>query len=175
MKFDQSSAICQVFVFREGLLSVLGHDLRIKVTSFVIEIDEAYAIEARFDARSLQVDCAMVDGAERPDVLSLADKNEIDRNILRKVLESDIYGDISLTSALVRKEDSSYLVNSTLTLHGTSKQIAFTVRKEGNYNVADFGLHLPDFGITPFSALFGMIKIKPDILIRVMIPDGPAV
>jgi hypothetical protein len=173
MKFDQSTAICHVFTYKEGLLSTLGHDLRIAVTSFIVEVtDDARAVKARFDAGSLHVECAMVDGAERPKILTSSDKREIDRNIVKQVLETGTFKDIFFDSSSVTKEDSSYNVKAALTLHGRTREISLAVRKEDNYYVADFRLHLPDFGIKPFSALFGTLKIKPDILVRVMIPDS---
>lgn len=173
MKFDQSTAICHVFIYKEGLLSTLGHDLRIAVTSFIVEVaDDARAVKARFDAGSLHVDCAMRDGAAQPNILTASDKKEIDKNIIKKVLDTDTFKDIVLDSSSVTKGNSSYNVRAVLTLHGRTREISLPVRKEDNYHIADFWLHLPDFGIKPFSALFGMIKIKPDILVRVMIPDS---
>ena len=172
MKFDQSSALCYVFTYKEGLLSGLGHDLRITVASFAVDVaEDAGSIRARFDAGSLRVDCAMREGEARPGVLTADDTKEIDETIIKKVLETDAYHDIIMVSSSVTREDSSYKIEAALTLHGRTRQISFSVRKEdGRYN-ADIWLHLPDFGIRPFSALFGMIKIKPDILVRVIIPD----
>ncbi|MEJ2696780.1 MAG: YceI family protein [Candidatus Sulfobium sp.] len=173
-RFDESSAVCQIFTYKEGLLSPFAHDLRIGVASFTVEVGGSeHFIKASFNARSLQVDCAMVDGKERPDLLSQGDREEINRSIEREVLHSDSYPLITLISSSVRKDDSRYLVNGTLTLHEKPREITFTVRKEdGTHYVSDVRLHLPDFGIKPFSTLFGTVKIKPDILIHIRIPTG---
>ncbi len=172
MKFDQLSAICHIFTYKEGLLSGLGHDLRLAVNSFEIEVaEDASSLRARFDTASLHVDCALRDGGACPGVLTDKDKKEIDENI-RNLLEADKYGDIVLTSSSVMREDSSYKIRGALTLHGRTKELSFSVRKEGDYHVADVLLRLQDFGIKPFTAMLGMIKIKPDVLIRVMIPDS---
>lgn len=169
--FDQSSAVCHVFTYKEGLLSTFAYDLRISVASFTVELGEdEHFIDARFDASSLHVDCAMVNGAERQDILSTWEKETIDRNIIRDVLNSDTYRDILLSSSSVTREDSTYFVKASLTLHGTTRSVSFTVRTENGYHVAEVWLHLPDFGIKPFSAFLGTIKLKPDILIRAMIP-----
>jgi len=173
MKFDQSTAICHVFIYKEGLLSAFGHDLRIAVTSFIVEVaDDARAVRARFDAGSLHVDCAMIDGVAQPNTLTASDKKEIDKNIIKNVLDTDTFKDIVLDSSSVTKGNSSYNVRAALTLHGRTREISLPVRKEDDYHIADFWLHLPDFGIKPFSAFFGTLKIKPDILVRVMIPDN---
>jgi hypothetical protein len=170
-QFDQSSAVCQVFTYKEGLFSPFAHDLRITVSSFVITVgDENRFIDARFDAESLRVDCAMVDGTERPDLLSTWEKEEINRNIIMDVLDTRRYKDIILKSSSVTKENSAYRVNAALTLHGIMRDVTFLVTSVLKHYVADVHLILPDFGIKPFSTLFGAVRIRPDILIRAVIP-----
>jgi hypothetical protein len=171
-RVEQSTAACQIFTYKEGILSRLAHDLRITVTSFFIDLgDTDHFISARFNTQSLRVDCAMVNGRERPDVLSLKDKDEINNNIIREVLHTKTYPEIVLTSSSIKKQNGDYLVAGQITLHGHTRELSFKVRKEiKNRYVADVNLHLPDFGITPFSALFGAIRIKPDILVHIEIP-----
>ncbi|MBI5075553.1 MAG: YceI family protein [Nitrospirae bacterium] len=171
-RVDQSTAACQIFTFKEGMLSRFAHDLRINVTSFFIDVGGAdHFISARFDTQSLRVDCAMADGRERPDLLSLRDKDDINNNIIREVLQAETYPEIALTSSSIKKHDGDYLVTGQLIVHGQAREISLNVRKESRSRyVVDVSLHLPDFGITPFSALFGAIRIKPDILVHIEIP-----
>ncbi len=172
-RFDQSSASCQVFTYKEGMLSPLAHDLRISVTSFFIEFERDF-IRARFDPDSLRVDCAMVNGARRPDILSEKDRQEIDRNIRKDVLQTDIYRDIIFTSSAITRKGSGYIVDGELALHGKTREITLTAQKEGDFYTAEFRLRQPDYGIKPFSALLGAIKIKPGILVRIMVPARDA-
>ena len=171
-RVDQSTAVCQIFTYKEGMLSGLAHDLRINVTSFVIDLGGTdHFISASFDTRSLRVDCAMVNGRERPDVLSLQDKDDINNNIIREVLQTETYPEIVLSSLSVKKQQADYLVTGQLVVHGQTREISFSVSKENKSRyVVDVSLHLPDFGITPFSALFGTIRIKPDVLVHIEIP-----
>ena len=171
-RVDESTAVCQIFTYKAGMLSGLAHDLRISVTSFVIDLGgEDHFISARFDTRSLRVDCAMVNGIERPNVFSLRELDDINNNIIREVLHTDLYPEILLLSSLVKKKESDYFVTGQLALRGQTREISFVVRKENEKQyVSDVSLHLPDFGITPFSALFGAIRIKPDILVHIVIP-----
>ncbi len=171
-RVDQSTAVCQIFTCKEGMLSGLAHDLHINVTSFDIDLGGTdHFISARFDARSLRVDCAMVNGRERPDILSLREKDDINNNIIREVLHTDLYPEILLLSSSVKKQEEDYFVTGQLVLHGQTREISFVVRKENEKQyVSDVSLHLPDFGIKPYSALFGAIRIKPDILIHIVIP-----
>jgi hypothetical protein len=171
-RVDQSMAVCQIFTFKEGMLSGLAYDLRINVTSFVIDLGGTdHFISAHFSTRSLLVDCAMENGRERADILSPRDRDDINTNIIREVLQTDTYPDITLLSSSVRKQQTGYLVTAHLGLHGQMRQISFAVRKANQKEyVADVSLHLPDFGITPYSTLFGAIRIKPDVLIHIVIP-----
>ena len=171
-KFDQTSAICRIFTYKEGILSYLAHDLRISVTSFTVTLGgKDRFLEAYVDTRSLRVDCAMEDGKERPDLLSARDRTDIDNNIIRDVLHTDKYPDSILLSSSVKKEGENYLAKADLTLSGRTQEISFEVRREDSkHYVADVRLLLPDFGIKPFSALLGAIKIRPDILIHIEIP-----
>ena len=171
-RFDQSSATFRIFTYKEGILSSLAHDLRINVTSFTITVGgKDHFLEAFVDTRSLRVDCAMENGRERPDLLSARDRKDIDKNIIRDVLHTDKYPDSILLSSSVKKEGENYLVNADITLTGRRQEISFEVRKEDRkLYAADVRLHLPDFGIKPFSALLGAIKIKPDILVYIEIP-----
>ncbi len=170
-RFDQNSATCQIFTYKEGLFSTLAHDLLINVTSFVIEIsDDDGSIESSFDAGSLHVDCVIADGKTRRDILSAADMKEIDKNTFKEVLNATAFKLISFSSRSVARENSSYRVTGILALHGKNREINFTVGKEDECHVAEVRLNLPDFGIKPFSALFGAMKVKPDVLIRIKVP-----
>ncbi len=169
--FDGSSAICNIYVFKEGLFSPIGHDLCVTVKSFQIAIEDgARSISARFDPASVQVGCALMDGVEKPDLLSEKDRKEIDHNIFFDVLDASFHREISFRSSSVIKEEDSYSVDAILLLHGTERRISFSIRDEGKYHRADIWLHLPDFGIKPFTALFGALRIKPDVLIKISIP-----
>lgn len=170
-RVDHSVAVCQVLTYKEGLFAALTHDLRINVTSFIIDLGgNDYRISARFDARSLKVDCAMADGVERPGLLSPRDRNDIN-NKISEVLQSATCPEIVLVSSSIRKEGSDYFVAGLLTLCGRPREISFVVKKRdtGRYDI-DFSMHLPDFGIRPISILFGAIRIRPDILIHLEIP-----
>ncbi|MBW1758625.1 MAG: YceI family protein, partial [Deltaproteobacteria bacterium] len=59
----------------------------------------------------------------------------------------------------------------TLQLYGKSRSIQTSVRATGGRWVAELKLHQPDFGIKPFSAALGALKVKPDVLVRVSVPQ----
>jgi polyisoprenoid-binding protein YceI len=170
-KLDEGSADCFVFTFKEGLLSAVAHDLKIKVTRFQIDVDEsARTVEGRFDATSLRVVCAMQNGKEARGTLSATQKSEIEANIVRDVVLAEKYPEIRYVSTAVDGEGEEFRVKGQLSLHGKRKSTGVTVRKEGKRYVATARVHQPDFGIRPYSALLGTLKVKADIDVRIVIP-----
>lgn len=160
-RFDASNAECVVLTFKEGLLSPLAHDLELKIGSFVIEVDEATrAVDAKFDAGSVKVARAI--GA----TLNEKDRRSIDGTIADEVLRARRYPEIRFRS----KKVDGLMVEGTLTLHGCERGIAFTVAEEGARWVAEVRLHQPDFGIKPYKAMLGTLRIQADVVVRVSLP-----
>lgn len=171
-RFDASSARCHIFTFREGPLSPLAHDLRIKVSRFTIDVsDYGPSIEAVFDSASLRVEFALREGAERPDILSEKDMKEIDERTIHDVLQADRYPEIRFLSSSISQGDSHLMVTGTLSLHGRTRELSFPVGREKGWWLAEVKIHQPDFGIRPFRAFLGAMRIKPDIVVRIAIPD----
>ena len=170
-RFDAGSAECLVFTYKEGLLSVVAHDLKIRATRFRIEVDEVTrSVDARFDAGSLRVVCAMSDETEAPGALSAANKREIEANIIRDVLEVRAYPDIQFVSTKVARRANGYRMTGTLTLHGMARAVSIPVEERQTAYVATARIHQPDFGIRPYTALLGALKVKPDVTVRVTLP-----
>jgi hypothetical protein len=171
---DPSSAECWVFTYKEGLLSVVAHDLKIRVTEFAIDVDEtARAITAQFEATSLRVVCAMEDGEEVPASLTTANKREIDGNIVRDVLHADEYPTIRFASTSVQEKGDGFVVKGKLALHGHERQVPVQVRRNDGDYIAEARLHQPDFGIWPYTALFGTLRVQADVSVRIVVPATP--
>ncbi|MDH3599286.1 MAG: YceI family protein [Candidatus Tectomicrobia bacterium] len=171
LHYDASLAECLVFTYKQGMLSAMAHDLKIRVTAFTIEIDEQeHAIQARIDAKSLRVLNAMKGGSESPGTLSNANKKEIEGNIVRDVLHAKKYPDIMFASSSMKKQNDRYIVTGTLTLHGQKRSITFGARREKDKMIAEVKLNQPAFGIKPYTAMLGTLRVKPDVLIQVSLP-----
>ena len=162
-----------VFVPKAGLLSGFAHDHEIGVKSFTgkIVVPESGAsggsLELDVDATSL----AVLD--KKP---SEEDKKKIYNSMHNEVLESAKYPKIAFKSASVSDlkqtggENYGFLLNGDLTLHGVTKRIAVPIsltinaqqlRAEGKYT-----LRQTDFGIKPYSAAGGTIKVKNEITVN---------
>lgn len=169
--FGPRTAECSVFTFKEGLLSAVAHDLKIAVEDFEIEVDETdRSVRGRFDPASLRVLTAMRDGREARRELSEADRREIERNIVRDVLLPRQYPQIRFESTKTEPAEVGYTVRGVLTLCGKKKDITVSVRKERKHYVAEATVNQPDFGIRPFSAMMGTLRVKAEVLVRIRVP-----
>jgi hypothetical protein len=169
--YDTTSAECFVFTFKEGLLSPVAHDLRLRITRFSIEVDAAFgAVVASFDTNSLVVDCPMEDGAENPNALSASDKQKIAGQIRDDVLHGSKHPEaVFRSSSVTARSDGGYDLEGELTLHGVTKSLRAHTRVVAGRQQLELSLHQPDFGITPYRAMLGTLKIQADVTVRVTV------
>ncbi|MCB9599113.1 MAG: YceI family protein [Sandaracinus sp.] len=166
--FDATRAECSVFTYKDGLLSKIAHDLRVKVERFEVKVD-GENVEATFDAKSLRVVCARKDGVDSHGTLSSGDRSKIESNIQKDVLETSRHPEIRFTGKATIDGDRA-TVTGQLTLHGTTRPLTIEGRREGGRWVGRTRLHQPDFGITPYSAMLGTLKIQPTVEVELSLP-----
>ncbi len=167
--YTATDAECLVFTFKEGLLSKVAHDLKIRVTSFQLSVDES-AVKGSFDPTSLQVVCARRDGQDDQNALSDGDKAKIEQNIRKDVLEAKRHGAITFASTEVSRNGDHATVRGDLTLHGVTRAISARVTREEDWWTTEVRLHQPDFGIKPFTAMLGTLKVQPDVRVQLRVP-----
>ncbi len=167
--YDASTARCSVIAYKEGLLSAVGHNVRLEVERFEIRIDED-GVEADFDATSLRPVCAVKDGRDDPGALSAKDLGTIAGYVRKDILDSARYPSIRFRSVDYAPDDDEITVEGELELHGETRDIDLTAEREGDEWVARVRLRQPDFGIRPFKALMGALKIKPEVDVELRIP-----
>ena len=170
VRYDADTAECEIFTFKEGLLSKIAHDLRLRVAGFQIAIGDSNAIDATFEVTSIQVVCARKDGEDDPSLLSDSDKRKISNNVQKDVLETRRHPTARFRSTTVSEEGEGFRIHGELTLHGTSRPISTLARRQGDRWVVDLQLHQPDYGIKPYSAMMGALKVQPDVRIKVSVP-----
>jgi polyisoprenoid-binding protein YceI len=171
--FGPEVASCEVLTFREGLLSLVAHDLLLRVTAFEISVDPAtQAVAARFDAASLRVVTAMRDGRPLPGALREADARGIEATIADTVLRARRFPEIRFVSTAVSPGERGYQVRGSLTLAGATRQVAPAVRREAGRLSAEVQLRQPDFGIRPYSAMLGTLRVKAGVIVRVSVPES---
>ena len=172
---DAVAASCRVFTYRDGVLSALGHDLELDVGRFAIDADEERrTVDARFDASSLRVVGAQRDGAPLPDALGPDERSQIERAITREVLTAGIYPEIRFSATDVRAVGDAFEASGRLVLHGVERPLVVRAEWRGDRYVAATTIHQPAFGITPYRAFLGALRVKPDVDVRIVMPAPPA-
>lgn len=166
MRLDENSAECLVFTFKEGMLSAIAHDLKIKVGRFSVEAEGDPAapsrLSASFEVASLRVQCAMKDGAENHDSLSDGDKKKIEKTIADEVLNPAKFAQVRFESTKIEGDR----IEGKLTLHGVERPLSLVARREGSLRVVEVSLDQTQFGIKPYSAMMGTLRIKPQVTVR---------
>ncbi len=171
VEVDASSAECLVYTEKEGLLSKVAHDLKIRVTKVSLAWD-GKTLTARFDPRSLRVVDAMLKGRENPVALSDSDKKKIEKSIVADVLHARKHRSIAFESSEVVSEGKGYRIKGELTLHGVTRPISAKVNPSAGRWSTRLSINQPDYGIEPFSAMLGTLKVKPKVRVRLSVPDG---
>ena len=170
--FDPGNSRLRVYIARAGLLSAVGHDLEIAVDDYGIDVDEsALAVHARVASQSLQVVDAVQRRELRPGTLSAKDKEQIKHNMTRDVLETDKYPSIEFRSSRVQRERDGYRVRGELTLHGARRELEFFAQRRGSMVQGEIEIHQPDFGIAPYRALGGALRVRPEVSVTFELPD----
>ena len=171
VRLDADRVECHVFTFKEGVLSAIAHDLKVRVEKPSLTLDpSARTIEARFEANSLRVVCAMRDGREDPSVLSASDRHKIEENLRDEVLHTSRHPEVTAKATWTSSASDRARIEGTLHLHGVSRPFSGEARAESGRWTVEVRVHQPDFGIKPYSAMLGTLKVKPDVIVRVSVP-----
>jgi hypothetical protein len=163
--YGPSNAEVLVFTFKEGLLSPIAHDLKLSVTRFSLELGES-SVRAEFDAGSLKVVCAMKDGRDAPGALPGFAPAEIQKNIAASVLSAGDHPVIRFESSWISETE----IKGILTLRGRARELRGTRKDEPAAYAAELWIDQRDFGIRPYSAMLGALKVRPQVQVRVRVP-----
>ncbi len=158
-----------VQAFAEGLFSAFGHDPVIHIRDFTGEV---HFVAGTFENASLKI-------AVDPNSLAVSeevkekDRLEIEQVMRNEVLETSRYSEIVFTSSNISVSKLAQglcrvRVIGELTLHGvTQKNIWIsaesTISEDSLQAKGDFSLKQSDFGIKPYSAAGGTIKLKNEL------------
>lgn len=172
--FDPTTGSCEIRTFKAGLLSAVGHDLAFRVQRWSLTLDpEEERIEGTFDGTSLEVLGAVKDGVVDPGVLSAKEQAEVLENIRKYVFKGFRPAEIAFEAEDVEFDEDAIEGEGTLLIPPGRHAVQFEASVEDGSALCKVRLHQPDFGIVPFKALMGALKIQPDIEVWVTVPfDG---
>ena len=158
-RLGPDNATLAVHTRRGGAAAKAGHDLELRVTAWEATLDlEAGSAELTADATSLRVE----KGTGGMQALGDDDKDNI-----RQTIDDDVLKRQNITfrsASLEATGDDRYRVEGELTLVGATQPIAFDlgVGEDGKLD-ARATVTQTRWGLKPFSALFGTLKVLDDV------------
>ncbi len=151
----------EVYTYKEGLLGRAAHDLRLTVEGFSIE-GSADHVEANFDLRSFRVDGAMRDGRLDERALGERDKRDILDNMRERVLENRPLR----FEGKAQADNGGYRVAGELDMAGQRRPLTLSLAAEAGRLKGEVELVPSRWGIKPFKALMGAIKLQDRVRVR---------
>jgi polyisoprenoid-binding protein YceI len=171
-----SDGTLQVRTGRQGMASRVGHDLTLEASNWkaTVTIDAEPSqseVKATIEPRSLDVVAAT--GGAKP--MSENDKKDIKKNI------AGLLGNNSITfqsKSVQAKGDTGATVAGDLTIAGQTRPVTLDLTIEPDGDAVRLKGRIPvrqtDFGIKPFTAMLGALKVKDDVEVDldVRLPSG---
>jgi polyisoprenoid-binding protein YceI len=158
-RLGPNNATLAVHTKRGGAAAKAGHDLELHVTAWEASLDlDAPGAELTADATSLRVE----QGTGGMQELGDEDKDNI-----RQTIDDDVLKQQNITfcsSSFEPAGEGRYRVEGELTLAGATQPIAFdlSVGEDGKVD-ARATVTQTRWGVKPFSALFGTLKVLDDV------------
>ena len=161
-RFGPENGTLQINTGRSGAAAKAGHDLLIHVTSWqgslaMAEDPADTRVELDADGTSLQV---------REGTGGMQALDDDDRASIRQTIDEDVLKrqGITFRSTSVEPKGDALHVQGDLTLVGQTRPIAFDVEVTGDGALtAAAVVKQTDFGMKPYSALFGALKVADEV------------
>jgi polyisoprenoid-binding protein YceI len=154
---DVRQSTITVHVGKTGIFSVAGHEHTVDApieSGTLNESDTSPRIEFRVAAAKMEL---RAEGDDKKN------QDEIQQTMQDKVLESVKYPEIVFRSSSVeRAGDNQWTVRGDLTLHGVTKPVQVSVKKEGSAYSGNVIIKQTDFGIHPIN-VGGVVKVKNEL------------
>jgi len=141
-------------------MAAVGHDVDLRVTDLTLDVGDDDSIAADFVADSLRV-CS--DGPSK------FDRKDIERNA-KKTLGTQKYPTIKFRSTSVVRNGDRVSIDGDLTLKGVTGPVSVEARDDGERWNAEVTLDQRKFNIKPFSAMLAMLKVKPEVTVKISVP-----
>jgi polyisoprenoid-binding protein YceI len=175
---DPQSGRVLIKTGRSGLGRRVGHDLTIEVTRWsataTVDLGEPVnsAVTAEIEVDSFEVR----EGVGGVKALTDSDRADILKNIREKVLQTATHPKITFRSTSVAGTPESFMVEGDLTIKGVTQPVTVRAQVSGDRLTGSATVVQTRWGIKPFSALLGQLKVADAVEIEfdVEIPSEAA-
>jgi YceI-like domain len=159
MELGPANARLTVRTGKGGAAAKAGHNLVLEVTRWSAKLDDD-AAELTADARSLRVRSGS--GGISP--LGDEEKAGIAQTIDEEVLKGTA---IAFRSTSVGRAGDTIEVAGELELAGRRRPLTFTLTERGGGVVGSARIRQTDWGMKPYSALFGTLKVADEVEVTI--------
>lgn len=158
-----------VFTFKDGLLARAAHDLALRMDQFQVTLD-GERVTAVMPLDGLEVLGPVEGGVVQADRYDAAQRAEVKRTMHVDVLNSARYPTARYAGRAIA-EGAGFHVDGQLELAGRTTMLSFDVRREGDVYRARFEIPPSRWGIQPYKALLGAIKLKDSVRIELALTE----
>jgi hypothetical protein len=159
-----------VFTFKDGVLSAVTHDLRLRLVEFAISLDED-TVRGEFDLSTLFVDGPVRDGVVHPEEYDAGKRADVEWAMRHDVLHTDEHPTARFAGRATAEGDG-FAVSGTLELAGHKAPLSFGVERTNDEYRARFELVPSRWRIKPYRAWLGAIRLKDVLRIEVALTDA---
>ncbi len=159
-----------IHTYRAGMGAKAAHDLVMEATrwSGTADLDPANpaacGVSVTVDPDSFEI--LEAKGGIKP--LSDKDRGDIRKNASEKVLQTQKHPEISFKSTAVEGQAPNLSIVGDLTISGQTRPVTMKATvQDGGKVAAEVNVKQTDFGLKPYSAMMGAIKMRDDVDIKV--------
>jgi polyisoprenoid-binding protein YceI len=161
----------RVMTGREGAAALMGHDLTLEAARWAatVNVDAEDPSRSRVRATVEAASLVVRDARGGPIRLTDSQRDEIGSIVRDKVLRSDRYPTITFRSTSVVGDVKRASVTGTLTIGRRTREASLQLRVARSKLpriVATTSIVQTDFGIQPYSALRGALRVKDVVEVR---------
>jgi polyisoprenoid-binding protein YceI len=165
-----------VNVWKDGVAAKMGHDLTLEAKSWSGKADidpddpSSSSVQVTIDPSSL----AVVEAKGGASALSESDKQKI-LDSLNKTLQTNRHNEITFESTAVSGSAPRVSLKGDLSIAGQTKPVTLDLDvDDSGHLTGKTSFNQTQFGIKPFSAMLGALKIKDnvDISVDVQLPTA---
>lgn len=165
-KLGPDNARLLVHTGRTGGAAKAGHDLLLEVSSWSATVDARAepsdtTLSLTADGSSLRV----LEGTGGIKPLGGKDKDSI-----RKTIDDDVLKRTAIefrSTSVSPNPDGGLQVNGELELSGRKAPVSFALAEDGGRLTGTATINQTDWGIKPYTALFGALKVADDVRVEI--------
>lgn len=147
----------RVYTYKAGLLSPMAHDLQISLSRWDLQPEGTYWL-FQADASHLEIDGPIVRGQLEQRGITDRDRRKIKGHIRDTILNTRAHPKITF-----RGRPHGDLLEGELRLRGSVQKVAIILSQEGPLIRGEVEIQPSRWGIAPFKALGGTIKLQDRI------------